>query len=792
MPITTSSTGTPQRLKIIALVTAMVCLVMATVGFSIAIVQIQSAVAAYVGGQSVWSRAQLASIHYLHRYADEGQPEHLARAREWLEVPLADRRARQLMEAETFDYTEARQAFVEGRNHPDDVTRMIWLFRNFSEFGHFKAAVSVWRESDRYILELAETAEHLEAQWQSSPNRERLTALKAKLEDLNAQLEPLSSEFRETMTSAARWMTGVLSMISIGFLMVVALLAWLLGWRLARVLRRSEAKFRAIFEQAAVGMAQIHLSGRILELNNALCEVLEYPIEELLKRRYKELVHPDDWELGLREARAIAAGEIDSYTLEQRLMTASGETIWARLTISMVAGESVPEPYYIVILEDVSESRRLSVELSHQATHDALTGLFNRRAFERRLADSLSRARTEQASHALCFVDIDQFKLINDTCGHSAGDELLRKVAEIFRESLRDGDMLARLGADEFGMILENCELKTAANVAEKLRRAIENTEFVWQERSYAVSCSVGLVPITANSLDVESLMRASDIACYLAKERGRNRIYTSAEDDHQLQEHRGQMEWMNRIRDALQQDRLFLDAQMINPTRPNGDGLRYEVLVRLRDESGNVVAPGVFLPPAERFGAAHQIDRWVIERVLSQLAAHPEHVEKLESCHINLSGRSFDQPDFERFVIDAFARHKVPESKICFEITETAAVNNLVAALAFMETMGRQGCTFALDDFGTGLSSFSYLRRFPVDYLKIDGIFVRDIATDNTDLAMVRAINDIGQTLGKRTIAEFVENDEIRALLSDIGVDSVQGFGVHRPSSFDDLLKAQ
>ncbi len=790
MPITTPETVTPQRLKIIALIAGLVCLVAATVGFSIATVQIQSAVAAYVSGQSVWSRAQLAGIHYLHKYADEGQPEDLARGREWLEIPLADRRARKLMEAEPLDYDKARQALMQGHNHPGDIPRMIWLFRNFAEFGHFKAAVAVWRQSDPYILALAEVSEQLQSEWRSAnPNPERLMALRAELESINTELDPLTSQFRRAMTSAARWLTGLLSVVNIGYLVVVALLAWLMGWRLVKVLRRSEAKFRAIFEQAAVGMAQVHLSGHILEVNSAICEILEYSSEELTQRRYKDLVHPEDWDLGLRQAHSIASGEIESYTLDQRLMTAAGEIVWTRLTISMVT--SAPEPYYIVILEDVSESRRLSVELSHQATHDVLTGLFNRRAFERRLADSLGRARTEQAQHALCFVDIDQFKLINDTCGHSCGDELLRNVGETFRAILREGDMLARLGADEFGMILENCDLKTAAKVAEKLRQGIENTEFSWDGRNYTVSCSVGLVPISSRTLDLESLMRAADIACYLAKEQGRNRIYISAEDDQQLLEHRGQLEWTNRIRDALQQDRLFLDAQMIAPTDPNGDGLRYEVLVRLRDEAGNIVPPGVFLPPAERFGAAHQIDRWVIEKVFSQLAAHPEHVKKLDACHINLSGRSFDQPDFERFVIDAFARHKVPEHKICFEITETAAVNNLVEALAFMETMGGRGCTFALDDFGTGLSSFSYLRRFPVDFLKIDGIFVRDMAKDDTDLAMVRAINDIGQTLGKRTIAEFVEDDQIRNLLSQMGVDCVQGFGIHRPSSFDELLKS-
>lgn len=585
-----------------------------------------------------------------------------------------------------------------------------------------------------------------------------------------------------------------LSIISLVFLVAIVVLVWLMAWGLLRALRGSEHKFRAIFEQAAVGMGQVAYDGRILDVNHVLCEILEYAKEDLLTRRYRDLVHPTDWDNARQKAASLVAGEVDHYILEQRLIKATGSPVWVRLTVYTVSPPGANQPYYLVIVEDVSESRRLSQELSYQATHDTLTGLYNRWAFEGHLSGALQRVRTEGAEHTLCFVDLDQFKFVNDTSGHFAGDHMLREVVEVFRATLSEGDVLARLGGDEFGIIFKNRDLDTAAIEAERIRKRLSDTEFIWQDRRYSLSCSMGLMPILPSTPDAEGLLRSADMACFLAKEQGRNRVYVSRENDEQLARHRSQMEWLSRLRDALLEGRLFLDAQLISPavapSLAEGERLRYEVLVRLRDEQGEVVPPGLFLPVAERFGSAPAIDRWVIEEVFSQLTAHPEHLSRLEACHINLSGRSLDQPDFQEFVLAALDRHRVPAHKICFEITETAAVNNLVAALSFMEALGERGCRFALDDFGTGLSSFSYLRRFPVDYLKIDGVFVRDMATDDTDLAMVRAINDIGQTLNKTTIAEFVEDETVLELLCEMGVNYLQGFCIHRPSSFAELLK--
>lgn len=773
------------------MIAALLVLVLIAIGFIVAVVQMQSGVASFLSGQSHWSRAQVATVHHLNDYAERGSPQDLIAARRWLSVLRADMIARQAMEGPELEFETARRALIEGGNHPSDVTTMIWLYRLFRDTAYLSEAAEVWRESDRYVRELDRMANQLESIWATpEPDPSQLQAIHGRLAEFNISMEDLTSRFRIAMTDASRSLSQLLIFVSIGFLLLISLLAWLLCWRLVRLQRGSEQKFRAIFEQAAVGIAQVDGTGKILDINPALCTILNYSRSQIMGMRYKELVHPDDWELGRDQVRSLVAGTLDNYTLEQRFRCGEGKTVWVRLTASVVHRPDQAKPYYLVILEDISESRRLSVELSYQATHDALTGLFNRRAFERRLVESLARARKEQTAHALCLLNIDQFKIVNDTSGHSAGDHLLRQVVGILRHTLREGDMLARLGGDEFGIVLEGCDLETASMVAEKLRAAVAGIPFSWRGRNYNVSCSIGLVPLSPAAPDIETVLRAADIACDLAKEKGRNRVYLSSEDDQQLAEHQGQMEWLNRIHTALAEDRFFLDAQLIVPSL-NNHGLRYEVLIRLRNEEGDIVPPGVFLPAAERFGAVHQIDRWVIEHVFERLSVHPRHLETLESCHINLSGRSFDHPDFDAFVLEALDRYRIPPEKICFEITETAAVNNLVDAISFMEVLGKRGCSFALDDFGTGLSSFSYLRRLPVSYLKIDGVFVRDIETDETDLAMVRAINEIGQTLNKKTIAEFVENDGTRAILGEMGVDYVQGFGVHRPSRFEELLKS-
>ncbi len=788
-PWTKAPRSETYRGKALGLILGLLLVAVLAAGFSVTVVQIQSAIAAYIGGQSAWSRAQLAAIHHLDAYAETGQADALERARDWLAVPLGDLDARRAMEASPVDSAAARDGMLRGLNHPDDIGHLIWLFRLFSGSPIFQEAVETWRESDAYLLELVALAEQLEREWQTAePSTEDINRLRDRLNDVNHKLTPITEDFRRAMTDASRTMRRILSLASVVFLLTLGLIAGLLGWRLSLAITSAERKFRITFEQAAVGMTQVDDKGYLIDVNQALCGILRYPKEELLGMRYRDLVYPEDWDIGRQQRAEMLAGTINSYTLEQRFLCREGDTVWVKLTVSRMSADTSPAPLYVVIIEDVSESRRLSVELNHQATHDVLTGLPNRRAFERSLAEALRQARTEESTHALCFIDLDQFKIVNDTSGHIAGDQLLRQTADLLLSRLRDGDMLARLGGDEFAVILEDCDIEKACQVTEKLRAIVAETPFSWEGALYTPGCSIGVVPITSASSDTGSLLRTADIACYLAKEQGRNRVHLLQEDDRQLAEQRGEMEWLGRIHSALAEQRIFLDAQrLVCLARP--DSLRYEVLVRLIDEDGKVIPPGNFLPAAERFGAAHQIDRWVIEHVCEQLAAHPQHLARLEACHINLSGRSFDHEDFHDFVVKTLDHYAVPPVKLCFEITETAAVRNLLDVTSFMEKLSKRGCTFALDDFGAGLSSFGYLRCLPVDCLKIDGLFVRDIANDETDLAMVRAINEIGQTLNKTIVAEFVETDEALELLRGMGVHYVQGYGVHRPCRFKALL---
>ena len=776
--------------QLIALVAGLCLTIILTVCFMVAVVQVQSAITAYTWGESVWSRAQIDTVHHLNRFSESGDFSHLAKARQALAVPIGDLHARVAITSDTLDWQRARHGFLQGGNHEEDLTRMILLIRLFSWLDQLERALTAWEGADDLLFELDQIGNAMEREWLAAPpDREQLQALRDKLAIVDQQLQVNAREFRLSMGDASRWAASFLSVVSALFLTLVALLSWFLGFRLVRLLNRTEQNFRSIFEQSAIGIIQIDTEGRIVNANQATCDILGYRPDDLVHRPYRELVHPEDWDVAREERRDISFGNIDSYTTEHRIVRKDNDFLWARLTVSRVWDVPSASAYFTTVMEDISESHRLSTELSYMATHDSLTGLINRRAFEQQLASHLGHVRNGGKQHALCYIDLDQFKLANDTSGHDAGDQLLRQVSDIISKNLREADILARLGGDEFGIILQNCDLDTAHRVAEKVRASLDHLVFSWQQTSHTISCSIGVVPITAESAGISALMKAADIACYTAKDGGRNRVCVMSMDDKQMASQQGEMEWHNRIQTALQDNRFFLECQIIAPPTGRGKGLRYEVLIRMRSQDGSVVPPSAFLPPAERYGMASRIDRWVIENVLEKLSAAPEHLGALEACHINLSGRSFDQTDFADFVVGRFHHYGVPANKICFEITETAAVHNLLEVQAFMKRLSDMGCSFALDDFGSGLSSFGYLRRLPVTCLKIDGMFVRDIVTSKTDLAMVRAIHDIGRTMDMITVAEYVESEDAASLLKEIGVDLLQGFWVHRPSSLDDIL---
>lgn len=443
----------------------------------------------------------------------------------------------------------------------------------------------------------------------------------------------------------------------------------------------------------------------------------------------------------------------------------------------------------VLVFRDVTEQRRLSQEMAFQASHDELTGLGNRRAFEAMLSQCFARTREQAYSHVLCYLDLDDFKVVNDTCGHAAGDGLLRQVAQLFLELLGPQDHLCRLGGDEFGMVLTEQALPQALRLAEQLQQRLADYRFVWQDQSFGVGVSIGMVQLDAHSESVGALLQAADSACYVAKDAGRGRIHVYADDDPALAQRYGVMEWVSRIENALRNERFVLYAQPIVPIGAGpARGLHCEFLLRMRDERGGLVLPGEFMPAVERYHLAARLDRWVVSHALAWMVAHQDQIEQ---CSINLSGQSLGDTVFMAFVLDALAATPMPCHKLCFEITETAAIGNLHAAKDFIATLRQLGCKLSLDDFGSGLSSFAYLRNLPVDLLKIDGQFVRDIATDAVSLAMVKSIHEIGCLMGKQTVAEFVENPAILELLRGFGVHYAQGYSVGYPVPLDQVLQA-
>ena len=501
-------------------------------------------------------------------------------------------------------------------------------------------------------------------------------------------------------------------------------------------------------------------------------------IDDIFRGFHEETCEPLENPLSVAIRRSRAIKSVRPTLLIKR----DGNEMYIESTASPIRDGSGAVSGGVLVFHDVSESRELNRKLSYHASHDILTGLVNRREFELRLERSLRSARARETSYALCHVDVDQFKIINDTCGHSAGDALLGQVGALLKTKIRWRDTLARLGGDEFGVLLESCSLDEALRMADQLRETIRNYKFVWEERTFRLGCSVGVVPITGDSEDVAALLSAADSACAAAKEAGRNRVYSFQENDIDLMRRRREMQWAARINNALEESRFDLYRMTIQPLQKADPGAHFELLLRMRDETGKIVSPDNFIAAAERYGLTPAIDRWVIENALRWLVSEADERERLAMCSINLSGQSLGDDKFLPFVIDQFHRSGIDASKICFEITETAAIASFAQANRFIAALKELGCRFALDDFGTGLSSFGYLKHFPVDFLKIDGSFVKEILHDPIDREMVRSINEIGHLTGKLTIAEFAENAEIINMLRNLGVDYAQGYGIASP----------
>ncbi|NOT84519.1 MAG: EAL domain-containing protein, partial [Methylococcaceae bacterium] len=438
---------------------------------------------------------------------------------------------------------------------------------------------------------------------------------------------------------------------------------------------------------------------------------------------------------------------------------------------------------YVTIQEDVTQTRLLAEKLSYQASHDSLTNLINRHEFDLRLDRVTTTAHDSDSEHALCYIDLDQFKIINDTCSHAAGDELLRQISTQLSRVIRRRDTLARLGGDEFAILMEHCPLEQAEATTQKIHQMVEQFQFQWEDKSFRIGVSIGLVVINTRNGSSNTHLKQADMACYIAKSTGRNRTHIYREDDKALMQHHGEMNWVERINRALEEDLFCLYTQAIVPLTCM-EGEYCEILIRMKDADGSIIAPNAFLPAAERYQLSPKIDCWVIKHVFDYFNQNPDRLNSLALCFINLSSSSLTDQKVLHFIENKIKQSSLPAQKICFEITETAAIANLTLATEFINRLKEYGCKFSLDDFGSGLSSFAYLKNLPVDFLKIDGFFIKDIKHDLVDFAMVKSINDIGHIMGKKTIAEFVENEEVLHILQALNVDFAQGHFTGKPRS--------
>lgn len=549
-------------------------------------------------------------------------------------------------------------------------------------------------------------------------------------------------------------------------------------------------RFENLYEQAVEGIFSFDLRGRLLAANPAFLNILGLPDVEAFNQAYSASPATDLKPTPLQKLIHKVSRDQEVVNHELQLPSRSGESIWANVSARLSHDELHSMKVVEGTLIDITDRKAFEAQLVHLASHDSLTGFFNRRAFEERAKEKLEAVQQYQEPCCLLYLDLDQFKIVNDLCGHTAGDTLLKNLSQRLIENLHsisEAHTIARLGGDEFGILLADTGLTEAQRIAETLRASIESFLFVWDGNRFSLGVSIGLVELCPFHHSVEQILVMADTACYKAKDQGRNRVYTFIETDKELQFRQLEMQWVATIKEAIQEDHFFLVFQHIAPnTQSSGALYHYELLLRLMSPQGNLCSPGQFLPAAERYNLMPNIDRWVVESYFRWLSSNPAHRDQLENASINLSTQSIGDEMFLDFLVNAFERYQIPGSKICFEITESMAISNLDNTHAFISRMKKLGCRFSLDDFGTGFSSYAYLRDLNVDYIKIDGVFIRNLSEDPVNAAMVRSISDVARAMGIETVAEFVESEEIRLKLIDIGITYSQGYHIHKPCQLE------
>lgn len=544
-----------------------------------------------------------------------------------------------------------------------------------------------------------------------------------------------------------------------------------------------------IFHNAVEGLFISTLDGKVKNANKSFLNIFGYAELAQLQKDTQQEGLPRfyaDQQDKQRVVQELNVGKNRSFEIQ--LLRTDNSSFWGLASIRLVQTRNQKSFLIYGSLIDITEQKLTNERLAYLATHDPLTSLFNRYYFTSHLQQLCNEDTSDEST--LVYIDIDQFKIINNTCSHDAGDALLKQISDQLKRSLGHNGLLARFDSDDFGILLPGKPAKEAFIIASRLQEAIKEFRFIWQNSVFDISISIGMTTFSGSQLSVDTLLKQADIACGIAQSKSHNRIHIYDESDTETQQHQAEILWVTQLKKAIKQNAFIIYQQTVLPLSDNDGKLQYELLLRLKGDDNTLISPASFITAAERYGLMQHIDRWVIKHYFSWLKQHKTHLQQLKRCFINLSGASLIDPDFKEDVQKLFNQYQIPHSLICFEITESVAIVNLQNTLDFIQHFRKQGCTFALDDFGSGFSSYGYLKHFPVDFIKIDGHFVRDLLDDNYDKAIVKSIHDIAKTMGMLTIAEFVENEDIQQELALMGIDFVQGYAIAHPAPLSTFLR--
>jgi diguanylate cyclase (GGDEF)-like protein/PAS domain S-box-containing protein len=780
---------------------------------SVASISTLSALRAYVNGEGRWSKAEGQAIADLRRYSvtdDEGD---YRRFLSQLAVPFGDRMARLELQTSHPDIAVATRGFLAGRNDPADIPGMIRLFRLFRSSPIMAPSIRFWNNGDALIMQLADIGQRMHNEISAGhPDRGYVESLLGAAERVHVRVAPLEDGFSAALGSASRQVTSLLLIM----LSMCSVALVFLGIAIVRNhLRRSErmaAALRASQELVYLEQERSHVTlGSIADAVISANSDRQITYMNAAAERLTLWSQADAYQRSLAEVLSLEPESKSRSVLERLESILTGEELSGPATGVMLHRRDGSQVIIheraapirdrngqaigiVLVLRDITRERALAARLEYEATHDPLTGLTSRLEFERLLNAAIEDQRTRGTHCALLYLDLDQFKVINDTCGHAAGDGLIRKVAWLINDQLRGCDVLARLGGDEFGALLRDISSEEALALADGIRHRIAELRFDWEGRTFAVNSSIGVTVIDSTLASVSDALSAADQACYLAKDSGRNQVQLYRPDDQRMQTRHGEMRWVERINAALDNDSFVLVAQEIRAIGPNRAASRqspahhFELLLRMTENDGSWIAPMAFIPAAERYGLMPRVDRWVIAQACRELAALRTQGRWLPVCMINLSGASVSDPSLADYISGCLRQHSLAGPQIGFELTETAAIGNLASASQLMTRLRALGSPIALDDFGSGMSSFSYLKALPIDFLKIDGAFVRNVSSDRVDRAVVEAIQRVGHVMGIKTIAESVEDEAALKALTEIGVDYAQGCHVARPALLTEI----